>query len=200
MRPAHLRPEFTDAAGHAVGVIVELGGGFERDNFFGGRSGEQQYVILSGAFLNGAGYVLLTPSGVHEVETYEWPDATLGRHKLKTNQPVAGLDLMSVRHASGEEVYGVIGMDVLRSHRVQIDFDSGSLRIFRSLPEDARGAGSDNSDGVDRGRLSVYPDHDQQQDSRADSDRHWRKRERAGIRIIRSDGGNKRYSAAASLS
>ncbi len=44
MRPAHLRPEFADAAGDAPGVIVELVGGFQRDNFSGGRAGEPAQV------------------------------------------------------------------------------------------------------------------------------------------------------------
>ena len=44
MRAAQLGPEFTDTAGDAVGVIVELGGRFERDNFFGGRGGEPAQV------------------------------------------------------------------------------------------------------------------------------------------------------------
>lgn len=84
---------------------------------------------------------LRTPAGIHEVETFAWPDAAMGEHKLKTNRPVSGLDLMPIRHASGEEIYGVIGMDVLRSYRVQIDFDRGSLRLLKSLPVESEELG-----------------------------------------------------------
>ena len=44
MRAAHLRPEFAHAAGDAIRVVVELGGGFQRDNFSGGRPGEPAQI------------------------------------------------------------------------------------------------------------------------------------------------------------
>jgi hypothetical protein len=41
-----------------------------------------------------------------------------------------------MRQATNAEIYGVIGMDVLRSCRLQIDFDRGRLKFLESLPAD----------------------------------------------------------------
>jgi hypothetical protein len=41
-----------------------------------------------------------------------------------------------MRQATNAEIYGVIGMDILRSCRVQIDFDEGRLKFLESLPAD----------------------------------------------------------------
>src|SRR5665213_231878 len=38
MRPAELRPKFADAAGDAISVLVQFGGGFKRDDFLGERT------------------------------------------------------------------------------------------------------------------------------------------------------------------
>lgn len=79
--------------------------------------------------------ILQTPAGQRTVETFDWPNVTLGRQPLKTNRSVICFDLKDVRQASGEEVFGVIGMDVLRACRLQIDFDRGFVRFLESLPE-----------------------------------------------------------------
>lgn len=80
------------------------------------------------------GTVLLgTPSGLQRAEAYAWPEATLGRSKLKSDRPVACVDFRRSREASGEEIFGVIGMDVLRTRRMQIDFDKGVVRFLESV-------------------------------------------------------------------
>ncbi len=38
--------------------------------------------------------------------------------------------------ALGEDIYGILGMNVLREHIVDIDFDDGRLRFLRALPAD----------------------------------------------------------------
>jgi hypothetical protein len=62
--------------------------------------------------------------------------AIAGR-SVRSDRPVIAVDLEGMRRASNEKILGVIGMDVLRSCRVQIDFDSGRIRFLRELPEDA---------------------------------------------------------------
>ncbi|HEV3024187.1 MAG TPA: PDZ domain-containing protein [Pirellulales bacterium] len=81
--------------------------------------------------------VLTTPAGRSRVLTYPWPDATLGGQALGTQQPVVCVDLDDVRRATDENILGVIGMDVLRQCRLQIDFDRGVLSFLESLPENS---------------------------------------------------------------
>ena len=70
------------------------------------------------------------------VESYEWPTVTIGGRGLSSAMPVISINLENVPRASNEKIYGVIGMDVLRSCRLQIDFDHGRLRFLKSLPRD----------------------------------------------------------------
>jgi len=76
--------------------------------------------------------------GPFRVETFDWPDARLGEQVLKTEQPVACLDLRHIREATNEPVLGVLGMDLLRTARFQIDFDEGIFRFLSSSPDDSR--------------------------------------------------------------
>jgi hypothetical protein len=78
--------------------------------------------------------ILKTPAGQARVEEFDWPDARLGGQRLATGRPIVALDLAEVREATNEQIYGVIGMDVLRACRVQIDFDTGWIRFLESLP------------------------------------------------------------------
>lgn len=77
-----------------------------------------------------------TPAGRRSVDQFAWPDARLGAEMLKSERPVVCIDLDNTRKASGQDMFAVLGMDVLRSRRIQIDFDAGSLRILESLPAD----------------------------------------------------------------
>lgn len=79
--------------------------------------------------------LLQTPAGQSSVETYEWPDATLNHLPLKTEEFVLCIDLTQLREAINEPIYGVIGMDVLRACRLQIDFDGGLICFLNSLPD-----------------------------------------------------------------
>ncbi len=78
--------------------------------------------------------VLNAPGARVRVESYEWPAVTIGGRLLKSPRPVVAIDLEDMRRASNAKIYGVIGMDVLQSCRVQIDFDRGRLRFLNSLP------------------------------------------------------------------
>lgn len=79
--------------------------------------------------------ILRTPAGRSRVRTYDWPDAMLGGQPLKTERLVAGIDLTELRQASNENIQGIIGMDVLKNCRMQIDFDGGIVRFLDSLPK-----------------------------------------------------------------
>jgi hypothetical protein len=76
----------------------------------------------------------MTPVGPTRVEEFDWPKAELRGQPLATDQPVMALNLAGLRQATNEKIYGVIGMDVLRNCRVQIDFDAGLIRFLETLP------------------------------------------------------------------
>jgi len=78
--------------------------------------------------------LLKTPAGLKRVEVYNWPDAKLSGQPLKSDRPIACLDLADTRRGTNEEILGVIGMDILGKCRLQIDFDRGVLRFLESLP------------------------------------------------------------------
>src|SRR5262245_43903151 len=78
---------------------------------------------------------LQTADRLIQVQTFDWPDARLDGQVFKGDQPAACLDLRHIREATNERVLGVIGIDLLRAVRFQIDFDEGTLRLLPSLPE-----------------------------------------------------------------
>jgi hypothetical protein len=97
--------------------------------------------------------LLQTPAGATRVETFDWPKMTLGGQTLKSNAPLASLDLEGLRRATNEDIRGILGMDVLGALRLQIDFDDGQVRFLESLPEDGGALGTQipiefNDDGT----------------------------------------------------
>lgn len=85
--------------------------------------------------------VLQTPGSRKRVETYGWPKVTLGNQTLNIAKPAVCLDLEEVRQASNVKIRAIIGMDVLGTSRLQIDFDRGQLQFLESLPEQRDGLG-----------------------------------------------------------
>jgi hypothetical protein len=78
-----------------------------------------------------------TPDGKVRVSLYETPAASMGGFGLQGNLPrVAGFDLSKIRQASGHEIYGIIGMDFLGKHVIQLDFDRGLLLFLNSANPD----------------------------------------------------------------
>ncbi len=77
---------------------------------------------------------LQTPAGRKRVPTYDWPEATFKGQSLKRDRPVICLDFADLRQGSSEQIVGVIGMDVMRDCRLQINFDRGQARFLKSLP------------------------------------------------------------------
>jgi hypothetical protein len=73
---------------------------------------------------------LQTPAGVKTVERCACPEASLGPLKLRFENAIACCNLESLRRATGRPMMGVLGMDVLRSYVVQLDFDSGAIHFL----------------------------------------------------------------------
>jgi hypothetical protein len=74
------------------------------------------------------------PDGVEERTAYKLPQAKLGRLPLEGKGPFNVMDLTRFRELSGEKFDGIVGMDFLSRHIVQIDFDKGEFLILRALP------------------------------------------------------------------
>lgn len=78
--------------------------------------------------------VLRTSAGFTRVETYTCPKARVGSLDLQTIETVVCCDLEPIRLATGEAIYGILGMDFLSRFAVEIDFDSGRLRLWEHAP------------------------------------------------------------------
>ncbi|WP_010585905.1 aspartyl protease family protein [Schlesneria paludicola] len=76
---------------------------------------------------------LQTPAGITNVETFHWPKISLNGQSLKSDLNVVCVDLTDLRQASSKQIDGVLGMDILRSQRLTIDFDRGTLTFMDSL-------------------------------------------------------------------
>lgn len=66
------------------------------------------------------------------VALYECRNATIGRSKIPMGQWAVCMDLRRFRELSGHDTRGILGMDVLRSWVVQIDFDAGRVNFLKN--------------------------------------------------------------------
>ncbi len=83
-----------------------------------------------------AGRRMLNAGGAQiRVESFVWPKVTLDGRPLQTDKPIVCIDLEGLRRLSNAKILGVIGMDVLGSCRIQVDFDNGRLRFLPALPK-----------------------------------------------------------------
>src|ERR1022692_2723488 len=57
-----------------------------------------------------------SPAGPVEIQFFDAPDAKIGSLKLRTAEEIAGFDQGKLREVTGHEIYGVVGMDFLKSH------------------------------------------------------------------------------------
>lgn len=78
---------------------------------------------------------LQTHAGITNVDTFVWPTVTLNGQSLKSDLNVVCVDLTDLSQATNKQIDGVLGMDVLRSQRMRIDFDQGILTFMESLPQ-----------------------------------------------------------------
>ncbi len=77
-------------------------------------------------------YSTLT-GGTIKTESFNSPEAFLGKINLKTVTDVGIIDLSLLRKWSGGDFYGLIGMSFLKHHIVRIDFDTGQVLFLKSL-------------------------------------------------------------------
>lgn len=74
-----------------------------------------------------------TPGGNVALPTHEVPYAMVGKHKLQESLTrVVAADLVKLRQVFGSEFHGILGMDFLSNHVVQIDFDRGELSFLKA--------------------------------------------------------------------
>ncbi len=69
---------------------------------------------------------------LREFNIYYAPDAKLGKLSFLYGGTVFCVDLTPLRESTGLDIRGVIGVGFMRRYMLQLDFDSGKLRIFKS--------------------------------------------------------------------
>jgi len=70
------------------------------------------------------------------MNVHKTPRASLGHVNLREGAPAALTDLSWITPFTGYEIKGILGMDFLGSHIVQINFDVGKVSFLRSLASD----------------------------------------------------------------
>lgn len=80
--------------------------------------------------------VVATPSGKEIVSLFHSPIASVGTLSLNTGSLVQQMDLTLLRHVSGQEIRGIVGMDFLARYVLHINFDSGNMLFLRSVTND----------------------------------------------------------------
>ncbi len=68
-------------------------------------------------------------------ELFDAPDAFLGPLNLKDSNEVSCLDLKMLSLIDGRTVSGIIGMNFLKRHVIQIDFDNGTLSFLQPVED-----------------------------------------------------------------
>jgi hypothetical protein len=74
----------------------------------------------------------VTPTGETRVNDFDPPNTKLGSFNLTSDAPVYGVDLAQYRRIYGRPVCGLVGMDFLKRHVIQIDFDAGEMRFLKA--------------------------------------------------------------------
>jgi len=69
------------------------------------------------------------------VQTYDALPAFIGPYSMQNCDEVACLNLKMLTLITGKEISGIIGMNFLRKHVLQIDFDNGRL-LFLKIPKE----------------------------------------------------------------
>lgn len=77
---------------------------------------------------------LKTAMGAKTVNVFRSPKARLGSLDLAAGEEVIGVDLAFLRQVSGQDVYGIVGMDFLYKHILRIDLDRGRIDLMKSVP------------------------------------------------------------------
>jgi tetratricopeptide (TPR) repeat protein len=75
--------------------------------------------------------------GKVSLQTFDAPQATLGRFNLRTAEPVVGTDLAKLRDISGEPIFGIVGMAFLKRHVMHLDPGQGTVFFLKSAGPEA---------------------------------------------------------------
>jgi len=70
-----------------------------------------------------------TSGGSSVVPLFKAPSVTIAGMKLNDAGSVAGLDLAAIQLATGENIAGGVGMDLLKNYVVQFDYDEREVRL-----------------------------------------------------------------------
>lgn len=77
-----------------------------------------------------------TPANPIITQTFESPEVQVGPYKLLQGSEVTCLDLSTASMAIGKQIDGVLGMDFLNQHVIQIDFDENIITFLRQNETD----------------------------------------------------------------
>ncbi len=77
----------------------------------------------------------LTLGSPIKAEIYDAPKAFLGPLNLKDSNEVSCLDLKMLSLIDGRTISGIIGMNFLKRHILQIDFDQGTLSFIQTFED-----------------------------------------------------------------
>jgi predicted aspartyl protease len=96
------------------------------------------HTVFDTSFKNELGGVkkvvrMLTAGIPTRAQVFEAPEAFLGPLNLKDCGVVTSIDLQMLQSVLGRKVSGLIGMNFLKKHVVQIDFDKGTLSFLQPL-------------------------------------------------------------------
>jgi predicted aspartyl protease len=72
-----------------------------------------------------------TPANPIRIQIFESPEISVGPYKLQKGSEITSLDLGRFSMVDGRKISGILGMDFIKNHIIQIDFDKGIL----SFPE-----------------------------------------------------------------
>jgi hypothetical protein len=88
-------------------------------------------------------------------EMFQLPEAIIDGSDLHLTGDVACLDLSGMRIASGHDIGGLIGMNFLKRHVIQVDFDRGWLRFLKPATVDLPNGTLMSRDKFNRPMLGV---------------------------------------------
>jgi len=76
-------------------------------------------------------------------QTFQSPAFSVGPFNLNSGYEVLCLDLRILSLIDGKQISGVLGMDFLKHHVIQIDFDKGHLAFLRQVETNSASLGRD---------------------------------------------------------
>lgn len=71
------------------------------------------------------------------IPVFRSPKIMVGKLTLPSGSECSCVDLSRIREVSGQEIYGLLGMDFLRKHVIRIDFDRGELTFLTNVAPNA---------------------------------------------------------------